>query len=314
LIHGLGDSPFSFVDLGPALAARGLLVRAILLPGCGTNPEDLIGVKLDDWRRTVAEHAALMATEVDRVYLGGFSTGANLALDHALADPSIAGLVLFAPAIVSNSSIAFLAPAAAAIMDWVVRPSPEPPSPVRYDMVPTDAFALWWRSSRRLARIAPYHGPALVILSESDSVVASEAVAEQFESRFPHPKSRLVWYGSPPKIQGERLLVRPDRHPALRIDNFSHMGILFSPSNPEYGPGGAQRLCDNGQDHDLHVRCLSEPLVRYSAWGAALTNEPTARLTFNPWFDWQTGVLDGVWGLEAPADSPFASSDPSRTH
>src|SRR5690606_2204589 len=41
LAHGLGDSPFSFSDIGPALARQGFLVRTVLLPGHGTDPADL---------------------------------------------------------------------------------------------------------------------------------------------------------------------------------------------------------------------------------------------------------------------------------
>ncbi|MDY4162476.1 MAG: tat (twin-arginine translocation) pathway signal sequence, partial [Sutterella sp.] len=33
LVHGLGDSPWSFSDLAASLAAEGLLVRTVLLPG-----------------------------------------------------------------------------------------------------------------------------------------------------------------------------------------------------------------------------------------------------------------------------------------
>ncbi|MDR2456339.1 MAG: alpha/beta hydrolase [Deltaproteobacteria bacterium] len=300
LIHGLGDSPFSFIDIGPLMSEKGFLARAILLPGCGTNPEDLIGMELSDWRRTVSEQVQLLRQEVGHVYLGGFSTGANLALDFALIDNSIDGIVLFSPAFKSTTSLAFLAPLAAELMDWVVRPSPglKGLSPVRYDMVPADSFALWYHSTQRLWPIKPYPGPALVILSEKDSVVDVLSVASDFDARFPHPDSRLIWYGSGQKVEGltGRLLTRPAEAPEYRVDNFSHMGALFSPKNPEYGPEGAQRLCRNGQGEELFERCLADPQVRYSAYGAAKFGQPSARLTFNPWFDWQAEVLFEVWG------------------
>lgn len=38
LVHGLGDSPWSFSDIAQSLAANGILVRTVLLPGCGTQP------------------------------------------------------------------------------------------------------------------------------------------------------------------------------------------------------------------------------------------------------------------------------------
>ena len=34
LVHGLGDSPWSFSDIAQSLAANGILVRTVLLPGC----------------------------------------------------------------------------------------------------------------------------------------------------------------------------------------------------------------------------------------------------------------------------------------
>lgn len=42
LVHGLGDSPYSFMDVAQHLAAQGYLVRAILLPGHGSKVGDLI--------------------------------------------------------------------------------------------------------------------------------------------------------------------------------------------------------------------------------------------------------------------------------
>ena len=43
MIHGLGDSPWTFTDLGKTLADQGYLVRTMLLPGHGTRPADMIG-------------------------------------------------------------------------------------------------------------------------------------------------------------------------------------------------------------------------------------------------------------------------------
>ena len=73
LVHGLGDSPWSFHDIGSALAARGFLVRTVLLPGHGTQPADMLQVRMEDWRRVVDEQAAILRAEVGEIYLGGFS-------------------------------------------------------------------------------------------------------------------------------------------------------------------------------------------------------------------------------------------------
>ena len=110
LVHGLGDSPFTFHDIGKFLAAHGFLVRAVLLPGFGTRPEDLLHVKLRDWRRVVNEQTQALQSEVKEVYLGGFSLGGNLVLDYAYAHPEIAGLLLFSPAFKSDETFAWLTP------------------------------------------------------------------------------------------------------------------------------------------------------------------------------------------------------------
>jgi len=110
LVHGLGDSPWSFHDIGSALAARGFLVRTVLLPGHGTQPADMLQVRMEDWRRVVDEQAAILRAEVGEIYLGGFSTGANLVLDYAYKHDDVAGLLLFSPAFQSSMTYDWLTP------------------------------------------------------------------------------------------------------------------------------------------------------------------------------------------------------------
>ncbi|WP_326901149.1 hypothetical protein P8F81_01970 [Kosakonia cowanii] len=47
-------------------------MRTVLLDGHGTRPADLIGVSVDQWRQVVNEQAAILAKEVDSLWLGGF--------------------------------------------------------------------------------------------------------------------------------------------------------------------------------------------------------------------------------------------------
>ena len=73
LIHGLGDSPWTFRDIADRLANEGYLVRVILLPGHGTKPQDMIGVESQSWRKLVVDQMALLKKDVDQVWIGGFS-------------------------------------------------------------------------------------------------------------------------------------------------------------------------------------------------------------------------------------------------
>jgi len=124
LVHGLGDSPWSFRDLGPVLAQQGFLVRSVLLPGHGTVPEDMLTVTLEDWQKVVAEQVALLRREASPVFLGGFSTGANLALDYAYDHDDVAGLLLFSPAFRSSVPFGWVAPLLKRARPWLLQPAP----------------------------------------------------------------------------------------------------------------------------------------------------------------------------------------------
>lgn len=91
-----------------------------------------------------------------------------------------------------------------------------------------------------------------------------------------------------------RLRVKTDYLPQDRISQFSHMSVLFSPRNPLYGRKGSVLLCANGQSEEAAKRCLAGETVWYSDWGLVEANKIHARLTWNPWFDWQTTVMDEV--------------------
>lgn len=63
-VHGLGDSPWSFHNLGHHLAKQGFLVRSLLLPGHGTHPKDMLEVRLEDWCQVVSDQAQRLGQEV----------------------------------------------------------------------------------------------------------------------------------------------------------------------------------------------------------------------------------------------------------
>lgn len=321
LVHGLGDSPWSFVDIAPRLAERGLLVRTVLLPGHGTAPSDLMGVRLEDWQRVLREQVTALRDSVGEgpLYLGGFSTGANLVLDYAQAHAEIAGLLLVSPALRSGSRWEWLTPWLAPVVPWLLSTGDDRPqqTPVRYLNTPTNGFAQYYRSNvaaRAALDARPYDRPALLIVAEHDSVVDAHYVREVFGTRFTHPASRLIWYGTEEgKASADartdastgastgRVLVRPDRLPAERISQFSHMGVLFSDGNPLYGRQGSLRLCLNGQEPTEYRRCVDGDEVWFSDWGYREPGKVHARLTYNPYFAWQTGVMLSVLGLDGTA-------------
>ncbi|MDU6924246.1 alpha/beta fold hydrolase [Franconibacter helveticus] len=301
LIHGLGDSPGSFSDIGPALARKGFLVRTLLLPGHGTRPGDLLYVSVDAWRRVVREQAAILARDAGKLYIGGFSTGGNLALEYAMTHPDVQGVALFSPAIKSSTRYDFLAPFAALFRDWLRPPGKVFPQQIatRYLRVPTNGFAQFYHTSaavQRLLNEQTWNRPVVMVLAEHDSVLDTGWIVDNFDKRFTHPASRVIWYGSPRReVAGvSRVLVKPDFMPEARISQFSHMSVLFAPDNPYYGREGKEIICANGQEESEAQRCLKGETVWYSDWGYREEGKVHARLTWNPWFFWQEGVVSEV--------------------
>lgn len=307
LVHGLGDSPGSFSDIAPQVAAQGYRVRTVLLPGHGTQPSDMLEVDVGDWQRVVRVQAQLLRQEDSQVFLGGFSTGANLVLEYAMGDPSIAGLLLFSPAFRSSLPFDWTLPWLAKVKPWLRAPGGPAPqqTPLRYQNVPTHGFAQFYLTStavRSKLALHTFDRPVLVVSAAHDSVVDVSFVRETFNRSFPNPASRMIWYGDLTEAhRTARILVRSDQLPAEHISQFSHMSVLFAPDNPHYGRQGKQPLCSNGQTVEGYNRCLAGAPVWYSDWGYREPGKVHARLTYNPYFAWQTSVMNQV--MEA-ADPP----------
>lgn len=288
LVHGLADSPYSFVDVAPMLAKMGFRVRTVLLEGHGSRPADLIDADHHNWQLLLAQQVAIFKGEVDKLYLGGFSTGANLVTRYALDDADIQGLVLFSPGFKAQTDYDKYAPLVSVFRDWLYTPSlARQTNYVRYFNSPSNGFAQYYHTSRdildRLEQQA-YQRPVFIALSENDSVVDVQRVLDLFQRRLTHPDSRLIWYGRPPNIADTRVMTFSAAVAAMKVSNFSHMGLLFAPGNDYYGRDGSQRICNNGQSNADHRRCRQNDEVWYSAWGYRESGKAHARLTFNPWF------------------------------
>ncbi len=291
LIHGLGDSPWSFVDVAPSLAEQGFLVRALLLPGNGTRPSDMLRVSVDDWRRVLREQAAIMRAEVEDLYLGGFSAGCNLVMEYAVQNPDVKGLVLFSPAFQSRLRLGVLAEVVGPFADLLFFPSSgAEQQPTRYVSLPAKGFAMLYETSQSvhaLLKENSYDKPVFVVLAQHDMSVDTGYVLDMFERSFSHSQSRLVWYGEAPPAASGRIITKSEYVPEWRVGCFTHMASLFSPHNSEYGVHGAQRLCVMGQSAENYQKCRDGAEVWYAEMGYDKDDQPYARLTFNPYLDWQ---------------------------
>ena len=110
LTHGLSDSPYFMRHLASFFQDQGFYVMALLLPGHGSRPGDLLDVRWQDWAQTVDFGVEQLSKEVDEVFLGGFSAGGALSVYQSLRDQRIKGLFLFAPALSVSPKAAFANP------------------------------------------------------------------------------------------------------------------------------------------------------------------------------------------------------------
>ncbi|EPC03215.1 hypothetical protein L861_23180 [Litchfieldella anticariensis FP35 = DSM 16096] len=283
-VHGLGSSPWYFMDIATAMANDGWLVRSILLPGHGTRPADLMLPDNEDWEKTIAHHANLLANEVDELWLGGFSTGGNLVTSHALRDENVAGLLLFSPGFYPNNDYLFLAPAISYLWDWVDIDDED--NIVTYQSLPTRGAALYYRSVSTVQKhleTARFDKPVLITMSQHDSVLDPNATLNAFQTRFPNQKSRFVWYGDTPQnLDDPRVTALASNLPDRRISTFSHMNVLFAPENAYYGEAGRYIMFENGQDG---IPLPDDPeTLWFGAWGQIAAEKYHARLTWNPYF------------------------------
>ncbi len=108
LLHGMSDSPYSLRALGERLHARGYRVVGLRLPGHGTAPSALLTVRWQDMAAAVRLAARDLHAQLGPerpLYMVGYSTGAALAVEYALARmqgerlPPVERLVLLSPAI-----------------------------------------------------------------------------------------------------------------------------------------------------------------------------------------------------------------------
>ena len=107
LLHGMSDSPYSLRSMGLRLHGAGAWVVGLRLPGHGTAPSGLVGVKWQDMAAAVRVSMDHLRDKVgDRsVYIVGYSNGGALAVHYAIsalednALPSVDGMVLVSPAI-----------------------------------------------------------------------------------------------------------------------------------------------------------------------------------------------------------------------
>jgi len=183
LIHGYMAAPSEVKELGKCLSRKGYWVYLPRLKGHGTSPEDLASRSYLDWQQSVDVGYAVISSLCRKVVVGGFSTGAGLALDLALRVKEIAGVFAvstplrlkdfaarFAPAVDIWNRLMTKAHQSGAKLEFVEN-KPENPH-INYLRNPISGVREIERLMDSLEpRLHEIHIPALVIQSSRDPVV-----------------------------------------------------------------------------------------------------------------------------------------------
>jgi carboxylesterase len=99
VLHGFTGNPQSMRGLALALADAGFSVEMPLLPGHGTDVQDMVDTRWSDWSATADVAYQELAARSDGVVVVGLSMGGTLSVWLAEHHPEIAGLALVNPLI-----------------------------------------------------------------------------------------------------------------------------------------------------------------------------------------------------------------------
>jgi len=193
LSHGYMAAPREVKGLAKFLGKLGYWVYVPRLKGHGTSPDDLALRSYQDWMRSIDQGYAIISSICRKVVVGGFSTGAGLALDLAARVEDIAGVfAVAAPMTLMDFSSKF-APAVDMwnrIMDRAYKVGPKkefvenkPENPhINYLRNPISGVREIERLMNDLEPKLPnLKMPALIIQSRRDPVVDPKGSRKIFE-------------------------------------------------------------------------------------------------------------------------------------
>jgi hypothetical protein len=310
LLHDLGGTPYEMRDIGRALAEDCYLVRAILLPGHGTVPGDLLQGDYRQWIEATRSAAASFEGEAEHLVLVGFGLGATLAVHHVLSapprsDPALRGLVLLAPALGTDPPLAWLrAPGYGQLgpqRRWA-RLLPDY-DPVRFESLPRSAEMQRTRLVEEVvAQDALLELPVFLAISADDVEVDPGAARAWFCSRLSGPR-RLIWYTAAPAHSTDcRFVSERASAAAPDILDVSHIALPIAPDNPRYGAKATYNDCshyywENSPNWLICVDVTKTPANSELRYGeiteANLQRHIMRRLTYNPDFAAMVGLMLG---------------------
>ncbi|MFZ5992298.1 MAG: alpha/beta hydrolase [Deinococcota bacterium] len=184
ILHGLSSHPVLTVGpLPEVLRQAGYQIAQPTLPGHGTRPEDLKGVRWQDWYRVALEAYRSLPSPKAVV---GLSMGGLLAAKIA-AEEAPQALVAMVPALGFVNKTAYLAP----YLSWAipiakgtasVRDAERKAKSPNYPWMPTGAVAELVKLQREVDPLLPkIKAPALVLQARHDSTIPEASVRRYYQ-------------------------------------------------------------------------------------------------------------------------------------
>ncbi|NNF99978.1 MAG: alpha/beta fold hydrolase [Desulfobacteraceae bacterium] len=205
LSHGYMAAPMEVLTLAGYLGRLGYWVYIPRLRGHGTSPEDLASRSYLDWMTSMEKGYALMRNLCRKIVVGGFSTGAALALKLAADIKDIQGVFAISTPIRLQYLSSRFAPAVDVwnqLMDKVrledgkmefVENKPENPH-INYHRNPVAGIRELERLMDRLEEKLPdVKIPALVVQSQQDPVVDPRGSERLFKKLGSEDKKYVVF-------------------------------------------------------------------------------------------------------------------------
>jgi esterase/lipase len=286
LVHGLFDCPFSLRDIGAHFLKQGYLVRAILLPGHGTVPGDLLNIDRQDWRDTVANAISSMSPIVDNLYIVGFSMGAALSLLEFQKAKNLRAMILVAPGIKSRHPKARWI-SIIRLSTWISKKAKwyQISNQKNYTKYNSHSYNPAYQTYKIMKGIAKLkvNIPLFFVASEDDETIDPHAVIRYFLDQS-NPNNQMILYTKNPITEPHsRIEQRSSSYPDKNIIDFSHSCLPISPSNPYLGEHG--KFLDFSHYHNEEE--FDKINLRIGAISTNnLIHHTMQRLSYNPDFDY----------------------------
>ncbi len=298
LVHGLTDSPYFMRPMADFFRKQGFRVMAVLLPGHGTQPGDLLNMRWQEWAHVVGYGAGQLAGEAEEIYLAGYSAGATLSVRQAVLDSRVRGVFLFSPALRVSALAAWAN--LHRLYSWLWPPAKwvdiKPDADLyKYESFPKNAAYQMHALIADLHAKLPDRGldiPVFAAASADDTTVDPAATVE-FMARSRYAGSKLVYYTTDtaqllPDIDANRVELVNSIVPEQNIVSYSHLSILLPPDDPHYGRGGEYSNCLHYYPHEMEKFSLcrrNSPAVQQGEVTETLLRTGVLRrLTYNPHF------------------------------